>query len=498
MSFATPATPSGNLPELTVSELSNKLKRTVEDAFGLVRVRGEISGFKRAASGHIYLTLKDADANLDAVCWKGTAGRLPFRPEDGLEVICTGKLTTYPSRSRYQLVVERMEPAGVGALMALLEERKKKLAAEGLFDAARKRPIPRLPAVIGVVTSPTGAVIRDILHRLRDRFPRHVLLWPVLVQGDGAAEQVARAIRGFNDLPEDGPIPRPDVLIIARGGGSIEDLWAFNEEVVVRAAAASAIPLISAVGHETDTTLIDFASDIRAPTPTAAAELAVPVRAELMAQVADLDRRLSVTGLRTIAERRERLVALARGLGDPRRLIETTTQRLDDLAEHLRRALTVILKDRRVHLAETAAPGRIERALGTALRRKTDQVSGLAARLRPQPITAEIARARRDVVRLQAALGASFARALGERERHLASASKLLESLSYRAVLDRGFAYARAEDGTAIASAGAARAQGRFVIEFGDGAVPVTADGETPRRPAKRDAPRPAGQGSLL
>jgi len=491
--------PAGNLPELTVSELSNRLKRTVEDAFGLVRVRGEISGFKRAASGHIYLTLKDADANLDAVCWKGTAGRLSFKPEDGLEVICTGKLTTYPSRSRYQLVIERMEPAGVGALMALLEERKKKLAAEGLFDAARKRAIPKLPVVIGVVTSPTGAVIRDILHRLRDRFPRHVLLWPVLVQGEGAAEQVARAIRGFNDLPSDGPIPRPDVLIVARGGGSIEDLWAFNEEVVVRAAAASDIPLISAVGHETDTTLIDFASDMRAPTPTAAAEIAVPVRAELVAQLADLDRRLAVAGLRAVEQRRERVAALARGLGDPRRLLETASQRLDDAAEHLRRSLVVILKDRRLHLAETAAPGRIERALGIALRRKTDQVESLSARLRPQPIISEIARGRRELGRLRAALGAAFTRGVSERGRQLSSVSKLLDSLSYRAVLARGFAYARTEDGSAIASAAAARAQGRFLIEFGDGAVPVSAEGETPRRvPTKRDGSPPPGQGSLL
>ncbi len=498
MSSAPSATSAGNLPELTVSELSNKLKRTVEDAFGLVRVRGEISGFKRAASGHLYLTLKDAEANLDAVCWKGTAGRLPFRPEDGLEVICTGKLTTYPSRSRYQLVVERMEPAGVGALMALLEERRRKLAAEGLFDAARKRPIPRLPVVIGVVTSPTGAVIRDILHRLRDRFPRHVLLWPVLVQGEGAADQVARAIKGFNALAESGPIPRPDVLIVARGGGSIEDLWAFNEEVVVRAAAASAIPLISAVGHETDTTLIDFASDIRAPTPTAAAEIAVPVRVELMAQVADLDRRLSTCGLRMVAERRDRVTALARGLGDPRRLIETATQRLDDAAEHLRRSLAVILKDRRLHLAETAAPGRIERALASALHRKKDQVAGLAARLRPQPIEAEIARGAREVGRLRAALGTCFVRALGEREQRLGTAAKLLESLSYRAVLARGYAYARTEDGAAIDSAAAARAQVRFVIEFGDGAVPVTAEGDAPRRPGRRDSSPSSAQGSLL
>ncbi len=302
-----------NRPEFTVGELSAALKRTVEDAFGHVRVRGEISGFKRAASGHLYLSLKDDTAVLDAVCWKGVAAGLRFKPEDGLEVICTGRITTYPGRSKYQIVIEAMEPAGIGALMALLEERKRKLAAEGLFAPERKKPRPYLPEVIGVVTSPTGAVIRDILHRLADRFPRHVLIWPVLVQGEGAAEQIARAIEGFNAIAEGGEVPRPDVLIVARGGGSLEDLWAFNEEVVVRAAAASVIPLISAVGHETDTTLIDYASDLRAPTPTAAAELAVPVRADLIDAVDDLALRQRRAVNRFVTDRRDRLTGLARG-----------------------------------------------------------------------------------------------------------------------------------------------------------------------------------------
>ena len=269
---------STNVQELSVSELSRALKRTVEDAYSYVRVRGEISGFKKAGSGHLYMTLKDTDAVIDAVCWRGSASRLMTKPEDGLEVIATGRLTTYPGRSKYQIVIEQMEMAGEGALLKLLEERRKKLADEGLFDESRKQPIPFLPEVIGVVTSPTGAVIRDILHRLSDRFPRHVLLWPVLVQGEGAAAQVAAAIEGFNRIAPGGQVPRPDLLIVARGGGSLEDLWGFNEEIVVRAAAASEIPLISAVGHETDTTLIDFASDRRAPTPTAAAEMAVPVQ----------------------------------------------------------------------------------------------------------------------------------------------------------------------------------------------------------------------------
>ena len=319
-----------NLPEFSVSELSRALKRTVEDSYPYVRVRGELSGFKRAASGHLYMTLKDENAVLDAVCWRGTAGRLSIAPEDGLEVICTGKLTTYPGRSKYQIVVEQMEMAGEGALLKLLEDRRKKLAAEGLFDDARKRALPFLPDVIGVVTSPTGAVIRDILHRLSDRFPRHVLLWPVLVQGDGAADQVTAAIEGFNGIAAGGPMPRPDLIIVARGGGSLEDLWAFNEENVVRAAAASDIPLISAVGHETDTTLIDFASDRRAPTPTAAAEMAVPVRAELQAAVLDNERRMVAAMHRMVDDRRLRVDGLARGVarsGWPDRYAAATARR---------------------------------------------------------------------------------------------------------------------------------------------------------------------------
>ncbi|MFB0923222.1 MAG: exodeoxyribonuclease VII large subunit, partial [Alphaproteobacteria bacterium] len=266
-------------PVVSVTELSGDVKRTVEDKFAYVRVRGEVSGFKRAASGHLYMALKDADAVIDAVCWKGKAGQLEIQPEDGLEVIATGRVTTYAARSKYQLIIDRIEVAGEGALLKMIEERRKRLTTEGLFDADRKAALPFLPDVIGVVTSPTGAVIRDILHRLEDRFPRHVLLWPVLVQGNSAAAQVTAAIEGFNRIAPGGAVPRPDLLIVARGGGSLEDLMAFNEENVVRAAAASKIPLISAVGHETDTTLIDFASDRRAPTPSAAAEMAVPVRA---------------------------------------------------------------------------------------------------------------------------------------------------------------------------------------------------------------------------
>ncbi|MYZ50240.1 exodeoxyribonuclease VII large subunit, partial [Propylenella binzhouense] len=302
-----------NIAEYTVSELAFALKRTVEDAYEQVRVRGEISGFRGAAgSGHCYFTLKDDRACLDAVVWKTTFQRLRFKPQEGLEMVASGKLTTYPGRSRYQIVVESLEPAGQGALMVLLEERRKRLESEGLFAEARKRPLPFLPSVVGVVTSPTGAVIRDILHRLRDRCPCRVLVWPVRVQGEGAAEEVAAAIAGFNAIAPGGPVPRPDVLIVARGGGSIEDLWAFNEEVAVRAVAASRIPTIAAVGHETDWTLVDFAADLRAPTPTGAAEKAVPVRAELLAGVADLARRHHGSLRRLVDYRARELAAAAR------------------------------------------------------------------------------------------------------------------------------------------------------------------------------------------
>src|SRR5215218_7528859 len=332
--------PRVNIPEWTVSELSAALKKTVEDAYGFVRVRGEITGYRGPhSSGHCYFALKDERAKIDAVIWKTALGRIRFKPQEGLEVIATGRLTTYPGRSSYQIVIEALEPAGIGALMALLEERKKKLAAEGLFDEARKQLIPFLPTVIGVITSPTGAVIRDILHRLSDRFPRHVIVWPVKVQGEGSAEQVAAAIRGFNALPKVGKIPRPDLLIVARGGGSLEDLWSFNEEIVVRAAADSMIPLISAVGHETDITLIDFAADKRAPTPTAAAEMAVPVRSELLVEVERLARRTMVCWQRGQESRRNELRAAARALPGASELLAIPRQRLDHLGAALPRGL---------------------------------------------------------------------------------------------------------------------------------------------------------------
>jgi exodeoxyribonuclease VII large subunit len=327
--------PGTNLPEFSVGELSTLLKQSIEERFSLVRVRGEISECKHHSSGHLYLTLKDDTTVLAAVCWRGQVNKLSLKPALGMEVICTGRITTYMGQSKYQMVVESMTLAGIGALLKMIEERKKRLAAEGLFNPANKQLLPFLPHVIGVITSPTGAVIRDILHRLADRFPRHVLVWPVAVQGENAAAQITAAIHGFNNLPTDGAIPRPDVLIVARGGGSVEDLMPFNDEDVVRAAAASYIPLISAVGHETDTTLIDFASDVRAPTPTAAAEMVVPVRADLQAQVMDDGRQLWNLMRRMLQDRREHLTLLSRALGDPLRAIEPLAQRLDDKAERL-------------------------------------------------------------------------------------------------------------------------------------------------------------------
>lgn len=361
--------PGDNAPALSVSELSAALKRTVEGAFDLVRVRGEISGFKRHSSGHCYFTLKDDAACIDAVIWRGNASSLRFAPEDGIEVVATGKLTTYPARSRYQIVVERLELAGQGALMALLDKRRRQLAAEGLFDEGRKRPLPFAPRRIGVVTSPTGAVIRDILHRLEDRFPTYVMLWPVPVQGEGAAEKVAAAIAGFNALAEP-----PDLLIVARGGGSIEDLWAFNEEVVVRAVAGSAVPIISAVGHETDTTLCDFAADRRAPTPTAAAELAVPVRSELAAQIGELGRRTERCARRTAERAAEQLQICLRHWPERELLLAPQRQRLDELAERLPRALKGRLDRARGELGHAAGalrPGLLRSAHARAQERLT-------------------------------------------------------------------------------------------------------------------------------
>ncbi|MBL4838815.1 MAG: exodeoxyribonuclease VII large subunit [Kordiimonadaceae bacterium] len=448
-------TQGSNAHEFTVSEISGALKRAVEDQFGYVRVRAELSGVKRAASGHLYFSLKDDKAVMDGICWRGSAARLTFNPEDGLEVVCSGKLTTYPGRSKYQMVVDRMEPAGAGALMALLEERKKKLSAEGLFDSARKKALPYIPKVIGVVTSPTGAVIRDILHRLQDRFPRQVVVWPVIVQGEGAADKIAAAIRGFNALDGTGSTPRPDLLIVARGGGSIEDLWAFNEEIVVRAAAESDIPLISAVGHETDTTLIDYASDLRAPTPTGAAEMAVPVREDLSYTIADLGRRLAGLRQTIVRERVDRVQALARALPKPKDLLGLASQRFDELADRLPRGLMNVSQQKTIQFNKVAGGLSVSRLKQTVVFRQS-QLDATGKRIAP-----------------------AYARKLETLSNRLVASGRMLGSLSYERVLERGFALVEDADGRPVSMAADLAVGEHLQVRFADGktAVEVLAEG---------------------
>jgi exodeoxyribonuclease VII large subunit len=489
--------PGHNLGEVSVSELAQAIKRTLEGSFDRVRVRGEISGFKRAASGHLYMMLKDEAACIKAVCWRSTAARLGLAPEDGMEVIVTGRLTSYAERSEYQLVIERIELAGIGALLKMIEERRRKLAAEGLFEAARKRKLPVLPEVIGVVTSPTGAVIRDILHRISDRFPRRVLVWPVLVQGEDAARQVAAAIRGFNALTPEGAVPRPDLLIVARGGGSIEDLMPFNEEIVVRAAAESAIPLVSAVGHETDTTLIDLAADRRAPTPTAAAEMAVPVRSDLLNEIGHVGQRLFSGLTRSMNEWRLTVQGLGRGLPDPVRLLQERTQQLDQCAE------------RWLHLPQTMFARRRDLVanLGARLKTPGEQIAAAGAALNLESVHLKAA-IRHVVERQDRALeraGGGFTprlvTGLIERQVHAVEAlGRLLESYSYDQVLKRGFALVRNAAGEPVPSAAAVPAGERLRLQFHDGEVGATAAG-APVSPAKRSASATKttpGQGSLL
>ena len=464
-----------NAPIFSVGEISGALKMTVEDAFGHVRVQGEISGFKRPASGHMYFTLKDENAVLNGVCWRGSAARLGLAPEDGMEVIATGRLTTYGARSNYQMVVEKMELAGEGALLKLLEDRRRKLATEGLFDEEHKRALPFLPDVIGVVTSPTGAVIRDILHRLDDRFPRHVLLWPVLVQGDDAADAVSAAVRGFNALEPGGKIPRPDLLIVARGGGSLEDLWAFNEENVVRAVAESDIPVISAVGHETDTTLVDFASDRRAPTPTAAAEMAVPVRHELLAQVMDDGTRIFNAINRQVQDERRNLESAARGLPNLGHLLGDASQRLDDWSE------------------------RFDNSLKAGMAERNREFVGLAQRLtKPDHL---IEQARHRLAGEIRALKQTAAVLLAERRSDLTRLTQLLESYSYERVLDRGFALVTTADEKPVTSAGSLTVGDAAFLRFKDGVVGVAITGsKAPRSKPKKSKPsaNEDRQGSLL
>lgn len=434
----------------SISEVAQSIKRMVEDRFGRMTLRGEISGWKVASSGHVYFRLKDDSACIDAVCWKGSVGKFTFKPEDGLEVVATGKLTTYPGKSSYQIVVDSMQPAGAGALMALLEKRRKALEEEGLFAASRKKKLPFMPQVVGVITSPTGAVIRDILHRISERYPVHVLVFPVAVQGEGAAEQIANAITFFNSPDLDIRIPKPDLLIVARGGGSIEDLWAFNEEIVVRAAAASRIPLISAVGHETDTTLIDHASDMRAPTPTAAAEIAIPVLSELLLAVKQLGLRHDAAILRLVTQRSEQLQGMSRGLPKPVQLLQTASQRLDDWGERLQGILPAFLA------------------------RKEQQLIMLAGHLKPQSLQLEIAKKQERLLELQSRLQVGVARNIEARTEKFANLVSLLESVNYKKILARGFALVKGADGKLVTTVLEAKNHNDLAIIFSDGETLVS------------------------
>jgi exodeoxyribonuclease VII large subunit len=490
--------PRLNLTELTVSELSAALKRTIEDAYGYVRVRGELGKVSYHGNGHVYFDLKDDRACIAGVIWRSTAVRIPLKLEAGLEVVVTGRLTTYPGRSQYQIIVDALEPAGIGALMALLEERKRKLAAEGLFDEARKQLLPFLPGIIGVVTSPSGAVIRDILHRLADRFPRRVLLWPVKVQGEGSALEVAAAIEGFNALPErETQIlpPRPDLIIVARGGGSLEDLWSFNEEIVVRAAAASLIPLISAVGHETDVTLIDFAADRRAPTPTAAAEMAVPVRSELLLDIQSLARRALACWRRNQESRRAELRSAARALPKAEDLFAVSRQRLDHAAAGLNRALRTNAHAHHVRLSWVA--GRLSsRLLGNNVERRRERYLGLSSRLRAS-VAANIAmhrtrlgQERERVVAFGDRARRAVRQCIAVQQSRAERSGELLAAFSYRGVLARGFALVRGAEGQPLRSARTVTAGMPLDIEFSDGRIPARAESG----PAVERSPSPSGK----
>ncbi len=471
-----------NLVEYSVSELSNALKRTVEDTYGHVRVRGELGRISRPGSGHIYLDLKDEKSVIAGVIWKGVATKMRIAPEQGLEVIATGRLTTYPGQSKYQIVIESIEPAGVGALMALLEERRKKFLAEGLFEDAHKKPTPYLPDVIGVVTSPSGAVIRDILHRLGDRFPRHVLVWPVRVQGETSAGEVAAAINGFNQLGEEGAVPRPDLLIVARGGGSVEDLWGFNEEIVVRAAFASNIPLISAIGHETDWTLLDHVADMRAPTPTAAAEAAVPVRSDLMANLDDLERRRRRGMVRQLEEHRAGLRAATRGLPRLVDLLAVPRQRLDLAATRIGQSLKLFTSGHR------------------------NRLSVITARLSSRTLLRGIIIHQQQIADLSGRMSRSIRQRLEKAANALKSQAGLMRTLSHQGVLARGFALIRDEAGGVIRSITGLTPGREIAIEVADGsaqAIVSPGDGaaETTKKPAaKPKARKPVGgnQGNLF
>lgn len=507
----------GNLTEYSVSELSGAIRRTVETAFDQVRVRGEISGYRGPhSSGHAYFALKDERARIDAVIWKGTMGRLKFRPEEGMEVVATGKVTTFAGSSKYQIVIETLEPAGAGALMALLEERRRRLAAEGLFDADRKRRLPYLPRVIGVVTSPTGAVIRDILHRISDRFPVHVVVWPVKVQGDGSGDEVARAIRGFNGIEPGGPVARPDVLIVARGGGSLEDLWSFNDEAVVRAAADSDIPLISAVGHETDWTLIDHTADMRAPTPTGAAEMAVPVKADLDAQLAGLRARLAAARNRQMDLRRQSLRALMRAFPSLDQLLALPRRRFDEASGSLGRCLevTVIGKRQRYErignglrpdiLANRIVQSRQRVAHDLErISRMTDRLldlgrfrlqrAGAALDGIPLRLGTDHARQKERLHNLVRHADNAMTNRLRRDRQALGAQDRVLQSLAYRNVLKRGYAVVRNGEDRVVTAASAVRPGEYLSIEFADGRIPALSNEGAPDSPLPKRKTAKAG-----
>ena len=504
-----------NSPEFSVTEISGAIKRVIEGEFSHVRIRGEIGRVSRPRSGHLYLDLKDDRSVISGVIWKGVASRLQTQPEEGMEVIATGRITTFGGQSKYQIVIEEIAPAGMGALMALLEKRKAALQAEGLFAEERKKALPYLPEVIGVVTSPSGAVIRDILHRLRDRFPRKVLVWPVAVQGAACAPEVARAIAGFNALTPGGALPRPDLLIVARGGGSVEDLWGFNEEAVARAAAASEIPLISAVGHETDTTLIDFVADRRAPTPTAAAEMAVPVRHELLAWTNSTGARLTSLLSQTLERRSQRLRDLARSLPRPEALLDGPRQRLDMLADKLGPALISGVQHRKVALANRAGVLR-PALLGTALRteqrrldqagtrlapalaataaRHRDRLANRTARFEPHLLTTDITDNRTALTAQSDRLARAMDTRITRMRDSLDAKARLTETLSYKSTLARGYAVVRSETGV-ISDTASAKAAPHLDIEFADGTITLGAATKPAPRKAKTAPPE---QGTLL
>ena len=482
-----------NSPEFSVTELSGAIKRVIEGEFSHVRIKGEVGRVSRPRSGHIYLDLKDDKSVINGVIWKGVAGRLQTQPEEGMEVVATGRVTTFGGQSKYQIVIEDIKPAGMGALMALLEKRKTMLSAEGLFEESRKRALPYLPDVIGVVTSPSGAVIRDILHRLRDRFPRKVLIWPVAVQGAKCAPEVVRAIEGFNALQVGGAMPRPDLLIVARGGGSVEDLWGFNEESVARAAAASNIPLISAVGHETDTTLIDFVSDKRAPTPTAAAELAVPVRIELMAWLDRQSARMTTSLSGGLQRRSQRLLDLSRALPRLETLLDGPRQRLDTTGARLGPALMSGVQRRKVRLSEAAGglrPVAMQRMIGNERRR----LDALSARMGPALARCVSIDQRRQAVAAMAQRVADAGQQRVNAARNkIESMDRLRLTLGYEATLSRGYAVVRS-DGDVVTTKRAADKAQELEIQFADGRSVVGGKAA----PTRKTAPKPTDQGSLF